>query len=183
MYDFLIIHGSLGSPTENWFPWLIKKLEDNNKTVLAPQFPTIEQNFENWERVLKSYDEHIGETTSIIAHSLAPAFILDYLIKNKKSVKNLYLIAPFYGLIDTEEFDKVNKTFFMYPDLSEAKSYFKKAHCFFSDNDPYVPQKMSTEFSTQIGGNNIIIEGGKHLNTNAGFEKFDKLLIEIEKYS
>ena len=181
MYDYLIVHGSYGTQFENWFPWLFEQLEQREKKVLAPQFPTINQNLSDWDATLKTYDKYIGENTSIIAHSLGPAFALDYIIQHKKKVKNLYFAAPFYGSINIEEFDSVNKTFFVLSDLSDAKQFFNKAWCFYSDNDPYVPQKMSIDFSQALMAKETIVRGGKHLNASAGFTVFRELLKEIEK--
>ncbi len=180
MYDFVIIHGSFGYPFENWSPWLFNMLTEKGKQVLAPQFPTINQDFQSWDNVFAVYDRFIGTNTSIIAHSLGPAFVVDYLVKHSKKVNNLYLVAPFYGLINIKEFDDVNKTFFMYSDLSLALPFFKKAFCFYSDNDPYVPKNMSESFTKQLLAEKLIIPGGKHLNASAGYTEFSELLEVIE---
>ena len=180
MYDFVIIHGSFGSPFENWTPWLFNALIKKGKKVLVPQLPTINQNFQNWEKTLDSYSQFIDVNTSFIAHSLGPAFVVDYLIKNKIKIKNLYFVAPFYGFINIKEFDDVNKTFFFLSDLSLCKSYFENAICLYSDDDPYVPFDMSRDFSDKLTAEKIIISGGKHLNASAGFIEFAELLREIE---
>lgn len=181
MYDYVIIHGSYGSPFENWFPWMFNSLEKQGKKILAPQFPTINQCYKNWEIVINSYDQFIGENTSFIAHSLGPAFVLNYLLKNKRRIKNLYFVAPFYGLINIKEFDDVNKSFFIYSDLSEAKAYFNNAWCFYSDNDPYVPISMSKEIIDKLSAKEIVVPNGKHLNLSAGFLEFNDLLKVIEE--
>lgn len=176
MYDYLIIHGSFGTQYENWFPWMFNGLENAGKRVLAPQFPTIPQNYENWKAILSAYDKYIGENTSVIAHSLGPAFVLDYILDQKKKVKNLYLVAPFYGMINNPEFDAVNKTFFIYQSLTGAKTYFDKAWCFFSDNDPYVPRKMSETFANDVQAKVEMVKDGGHINTGAGYSEFARLL-------
>ena len=181
MYDYLIIHGSYGSPFENWFPWLFNKLEQEGKKVLAPQFPTISQNYDNWNSVMQTYDKYIDNNTSIIAHSLGPAFIIDYLYEHKKSVKNLFLVAPFYGLINIADFDFVNKTFFVLSDLTKANEYFHSAWCIFSDNDPYVPISLSKNFSGALNATELIITGGGHLNSSAGYTTFKELWDVIKK--
>jgi predicted alpha/beta hydrolase family esterase len=176
MYDYLIIHGSYGTQFENWFPWLFNELAKAEKRVLVPQFPVISQSYRNWTEILSVYDKYLGENTSVIAHSLGPAFILDYILQNKKKVNNLYLVAPFYGLINIPEFDEVNKTFFIYQSLIEAKNYFNKAWCLFSDNDPYVPRSMSEFVASQIGATTEIVVGGGHLNKGSGYIDFKNLL-------
>ena len=35
IYDFVIVHGSYGSPFENWFSWLFQKLEAKGFKVLS----------------------------------------------------------------------------------------------------------------------------------------------------
>jgi predicted alpha/beta hydrolase family esterase len=181
MYDYLIVHGSFGHQYENWTPWLFNKLEEDGKHVLVPQFPTLPQNYWNWKSVLTAYDKYIGENTSVIAHSLGPAFVLNYIIQQRKRFKNLYLIAPFYGLINNPDFDEVNKTFFIMSTVGEATNYTNKVRCFFSDNDPYVPREMSEDIASQLNATTEIVKGGGHINKSAGYDKFDRLLQVIKE--
>lgn len=180
MYDYVIIHGSYGCPFENWTPWLFNALTAKGKQVLTPQLPVIDQCYDNWKEVLVSYDKFIDENTSFIAHSLGPAFVLDYLLERQKKVKNLYFAAPFYGLINIKEFDDVNCTFFRHQNLSNARQFFDKAYCFYSDNDPYVPRSMSENISRELMASVQVVRGGGHLNASAGFTEFQDLLKEIE---
>ena len=39
MENYFIIHGSFGSPFENWFSWLHDFIENEGKQVYVPQFP------------------------------------------------------------------------------------------------------------------------------------------------
>ena len=68
MFDYVIVHGSYGSPFENWFPWLYEKLTAEGKNVLVPQFPCGAkiQNYDNWKRVLDAYKHLINENTTFI---------------------------------------------------------------------------------------------------------------------
>lgn len=181
MYDFVIVHGSYGHPFENWGPWLFNSLTAEGKNVLAPQFPCMDQCYENWKSVMDAYLPFIDENTSFIGHSLGPAFILNFLMDNKIKVNNLYLAAPFYGLINIKEFDDVNRTFFKYPDLTKARSYFNKAFCLYSNNDPYVPMNLSQSAAEQLGAEVKIIPNGGHLNASAGIVEFIELKREIDR--
>lgn len=181
MYDFVIIHGSYGHQFENWTPWLFKELLNDKKNVLAPQFPTINQNYETWKNILSAYDDFIDENTSFIAHSLGPSFVINYLLDKNKKINNLYFVAPFYGLINIKDFDDVNHTFFKYQSISISKDLFNKAYCFYSNNDPYVPINMSKCFSNELSATVRIIDNGGHLNEKAGFTSFQELLKVIKE--
>lgn len=184
MYRVLIVHGSFGTPYENWFPWLYEKLSELNVSTLVPHFPSPDgQNYTNWEKVMNSYEHLFNSESIIVAHSLAPAFVTDYLIENEKNVKGVIYVAPFYGLINLPDFDEINRSFFIDKvELENLKNYTEFRHCIYSDNDPYVPTKMSDNFSDKISASVEIIKKGKHLNKEAGFDRFEILLDRINEY-
>lgn len=183
MYDYVIIHGSYGTPFENWFPWLFNKLSEQGKNVLAPQFPCGSdiQNYSNWCKVMNAYKGYIGKDTSFIGHSLAPAFIIDYLLDNSLSVKNLYFAAPFYGLINIPDFDKVNKPFFTYKDFKRVKNLAQSITCYISTSDPYVPNELSVDLADKIGAKKVFVDNAGHFNLVAGYTHFEQLLEEMMK--
>ncbi len=78
MSNYLLVHGSFGSPFGNWLPYLRSEIEKRGLIVYTPDFPTGVgyQNYKNWERVLESYvsAKLINENTVIYAHSIAPIF-------------------------------------------------------------------------------------------------------------
>lgn len=178
MFDYVIVHGSYGTPFENWFPWLFEKLSATGKSVLAPQFPCgIDiQNYNNWAKVMNAYKHLIGKETSFIGHSLAPAFITDYILDNNLRVKNLYFAAPFYGSINIPDFDAVNIPFFIYKDLKRVRNLAQSITCYISTTDPYVPNQLSVEFSDSIGANKVFVENAGHFNVAAGYTHFEQLL-------
>lgn len=178
MIDTMIIHGSFGSPFQNWAPWLHSELTEIGQIVVVPHFTSGSlQNLGNWTRIMDGYADLIDENTSIVAHSLGPAFVVDWLISNGKSIDKLVCVAPFYGLLDIKDFDEVNKSFFVDGiNLSEAKRLVQKTVCIFADNDPYVPITLSHEFASALAAETIVVEGGGHLNSGAGYEKFSLLL-------
>ena len=181
MYDYVIIHGSYGSPFENWFGWLYGELTAKGKNVLVPQMPCGEgiQNYENWKKVMDSYKHLIDENTVFVGHSLSPAFIADYVVENKLKVKKLVFAAPFYGLINIPDFDAVNSPFFIRDDLQKVKEFAAERICFISKTDPYVPNGLSYDFADKIGAEIIMVDNAGHFNTSAGYNSFPALLEKL----
>lgn len=151
MENYFIIHGSFSSPYSNWIGWLHDFIEDEGKQVYVPNFPigVGYQNFDNWSKLLKYYLDLglIGENTTIVGHSSAPAFISKFLTQNKVKVKKLIFVCGFnnYFGID-EEYDTVNKSMY-FDNLEDVKQYANEIICFYSDNDPYVKYEAEKEFA------------------------------------
>lgn len=180
---FVIIHGSYGSAQGNWFPWLKEKLEAHGHTVIVPQFPTPQgQSLDNW---LKKFHEVVPEPDEnfiLIGHSLGATFVVRLLEKLKKPVLAAVLVAPFMGPIGIMEYDVVNRTFFDGEiDWEKLRRNTRHTLAYGSNNDPAVPQEMEEEVAKNMRTRLTIIRGGKHLNADAGFTSFPRLLNDIEK--
>ncbi len=178
--NYLIIHGSFGSPFVNWFPYLRKEIENRNLVVYTPDFPTGVgfQSYENWSKLLKTYLEAniINENTIIFAHSIAPAFICKFLVENKIKVKRLVFICGFnnyFGI--NKDYDAVNESMY-FNNLADIKNYCDDIVCFYSENDPYVKYEAEKEFADTITENQVIILDGGHLNSESGYTEFTELL-------
>ena len=180
MKNYLLIHGSFGSPFVNWFPYLRKELENKEKIVYTPDFPTGVgyQTYENWEKLLKCYVDFgiLNENTIIFAHSIAPIFICKFLVKNKITVKRLVFVCGFNNYLGIdEEYDTVNKSMY-FNNLKDIIKYCKDIVCFYTKNDPYVKYEKEKEFADTIADKQVIIEDGGHLNTDSGYQEFKDLL-------
>ena len=179
--NYFIIHGSFGNPYENWFPWLNEKLSREGNAVIVPQFPIgVEfQNYDNWSKLLKYYLDLglINENTVIIGHSIAPIFIIKFILENKVKLNKLISVSGFNNFTtDGGAFDKVNSTFFVNEDKSQIKNYVNEIICFYSDNDPYLPFDVSDSFANEVSTKKVTIHNGGHFNSDAGYDTFDKLL-------
>lgn len=193
----LILHGSYGSPEENWAPWLKKELKYRDETVLAPQFqvddwsnataagkenfvPT-HQTLENW---LKTFNEILPlldtDNLTVIAHSLAPLFVLHVLHKNPTlQIKNVLFVAPFLGKIgDIWQIEAVNKSFYVPNDFDfkDFASRIQRSHVFYSDNDPYVPTAESLGFAQKLNSKTHLVKDAGHFNTDSGYSTFSSIL-------
>lgn len=178
--NYLLVHGSFGSPFSNWIPYLRKEIEDKNFEVYTPDFPTGVgyQNYENWSKLLKTYVDAniINENTIIFAHSIAPIFICKFLVENKIRVKRLVFICGFNNYLGIDkDYDTVNESMY-FDNLSDIKNYCSDIVCFYSDSDPYVKYEAEKEFADTITDNHIMISGGGHLNSESGYTEFTELL-------
>ncbi len=160
--NYLLVHGSFGSPFSNWIPYLRKEIENKNLEVYTPDFPTgvDYQNYENWSKLLKTYVETniLNENTIIFAHS------------------RLVLVCGFNNYLGIDEdYAAVNESMY-FDNLADVKNYCDDIVCFYSDNDPYVKYEAEKEFADTITENQVMISGGGHLNSESGYTEFTELL-------
>lgn len=199
---YLIMHGSYGSPEENWFRWLEKELVSLGHTVILEQFPS-----DNWDDIIKigndkrdSYTaiqtltswgkyfvDHIlpkikDEEIGFIGHSIAPIFMLHMLDRYDFKLKQAVFVSPFFNIPDAPsvwQFYPVNKTFYNYNfNFDKIKSQISKSYVVYGDNDPYVPATEPPLFAEKLGAKIHVVPGGGHCG---GIFKQFPLLLEITK--
>lgn len=182
--NYLLLHGSFGSPFSNWIPYLREIIESYERDVYTPDFPTGVgfQNYENWSNLLKTYVSSgiLNEDTIVFAHSIAPIFICKFLCENKIKVKRLVFVCGFNNYLGiNEEYDTVNKSMY-FDNLRDIKNYCDDIICFYSDNDPYVKFEAEKEFADNITEKQIVIPGGGNLNSESDYDEFEELLEYID---
>lgn len=192
--QYLIMHGSFGSPNENWFRWLESKLKKEGHEVILEQFPVDDWNMvsnlgqekiqtyqckeslTSWE---KYFIDHIIERismtpTSFIGHSIAPVFMLHMLNKYDFHLNKAVFVAPFFNIPDRPEiwqFYPVNKTFYSDQfNFTKIKSQISQSFVVYGDDDPYVPITEPIRFAEKLEANVCLVKGGKHCGSN--FKEF-----------
>ena len=180
--NVFIIHGSFGSPEENWFPWLKQELEVLGVKVFVPAFPTPEgQSLAVWMKAFEEYKQFLDEETIFVGHSLGPAFILNVLEGLNKPVKAAFFVAGFVGNLNNPEFDELNKSFAdRVFDWGKIRENCGRFFVFYSDNDPYVPIQKAQILGQMLGTEPIIVKEAGHFNDAAGYTKFPVLLEKIK---
>lgn len=177
----IIVHGTLGNPRENWFPWIAHKLEERDYRIFIPKFPTPEsQSLNNWLDVFNGYRQYLNENAIVIGHSLGPAFLLSILEKLDRPIKAAFFVSGFIGMLGDAEFDELNQTFVTRDfDWEKIKSNCSRFYVINSDNDPYVPITEGRKLADHLGAELIILKNAGHINKESGYTEFEFLLEKI----
>lgn len=198
--QFLIIHGSFGSPQENWFPWLKTELQSLGQTVFVPRFPIDnydallsfglnakpkQQTLKNWLETFSKTIENINpkEELCIISHSIGPVFTLHAVSTYKIQLDSAIFVSPFLSdpLIPKKylPFHIVNPGFYKEDfNFHNLKKLIPISYVLYGSDDPYVDTKYPIEFANKMGSQIIEVIGGGHLGS--AYPKFP-LVLELCK--
>jgi predicted alpha/beta hydrolase family esterase len=173
MHNFLIVHGTGGSPEGNWFPWLKSELEKAGHNVICPQFPTTENHsYETWKSKFHAIKNQLMEPLTIIGHSLGAIFCLRLLEENLVKAEACILVCPFNEFLGIEYYDSLNSSFIKenlnFDSICLNCSNF---YVFAGSNDPYVPLALSEKIVKSLGTTLTVISNGGHLNSEFGFNQ------------
>lgn len=179
MTDVIILHGTMGSPEGNWFPWLKNELEKQNFNVYVPTFPTPEnQSKDSWCAALREQAPIFGKDTILVGHSLGATMLLHILEMVKEPVKKSIFVSCVIDEIGNDEYDTLNKSFIKgnQYDWDAISANAGDRWLFHGADDPYVPTWHSDLIHHQIGGEFELIKNGGHLNAESGYLEFPKIL-------
>lgn len=182
MKTALLIHGAYGNPKENWMPWLKEELEQFDYEVIAPTFPTPEnQNLGSWLDVLKPRLAKLDNESVLVGHSIGAVFMLSILEKLKSPIYTAVFVSGFLHDLGNNDFDKINNSFYDKDfDWQLIKGNARSIVVFHGDDDPYVPLKEAKYLAENLGTKIKVIKNGGHLNESAGFTEFPELLKVIK---
>lgn len=186
-----IIHGSYGSPNENWFPWLKDELEKLGCKVFVPQFPIPEpkdrdpayggHNLEKWLETLYQYKEFINSETIFVAHSRGCVFTYHVLAKLASPIKATFFVAPWVNFLwypkGWKGVDSFHETLFDWDKIKKGSKYFE---VYQSTND-IVPMREGEQLAKNVGAKLVIVENAGHFNTEAGYTTFPNLFEKIKQ--
>lgn len=184
MKNAFIVHGVYGSPNENWFPWISKKLEALGWEVFVPQFPTPEgHNLQNWLKVWKKYQAFLNENSIVVGHSMGATFLLSVLENRETPVKATFFIAGFAEFLEgDDEINKLNKSFIQKDfNWEKIRKNGGKFFVFQSDNDPYVSLDKAKKLADKLDTEIILVKNAGHFNKKAGYTQFNLLLSKIKQ--
>ncbi|MCB0324760.1 MAG: serine hydrolase family protein [Bdellovibrionales bacterium] len=179
----VIIHGTLGTPRGNWFPWLTGELTARGVTVVCPAFPTPEnQSLEQW---FSTFETSVGlaqltEDSLLIGHSCGATFALRLVERLSSRIRGLFLVAGVIEPLGIPEYDSLNASFIARPfEWDKIRSNCRHIQVYHSPNDPYVPLDQGQRIAEALGAPLREIAGGGHLNAEFGYTSFRQLSIDV----
>lgn len=155
-------------------------MKKQGKTVYNFNYPTPEgQSFANWSEVIDKVKNQIGKNSFFICHSIAAVFVVKYCIINNVKIKKLISVSGANNFtVGALEFYYINKDMFL-DDISKFKELCDERVCFYAKNDPYVKLKDLQNFAKSINAKEIVYNSAGHFNSNAGYDKFEDILHEV----
>jgi len=197
--QFVIFHGSFGSPEGNWFPELKEKLEALGQKVTVPTFPTEDwdaitkgspciapcnQTLNNWLTVFDKVRQQFkqGEALCFIGHSLGAVFILHLVDKFNLPLDSAIFVGPFLTKLNKLwQFDHVNHTFYKTDfDFRKLRKLIPTSYVLYSDNDPYVEKHLSIGFAKRLNSSLLMVKRAGHMNNEVNLNEFP-LVFELCK--
>jgi predicted alpha/beta hydrolase family esterase len=184
MKNTLILHGTGGYPTENWFDWLRQELNALRCSTMVPQLPGSDKpNLRRYNHFLLDelkYD--FNEQTILIGHSSGAVAILGLLqaLPDGVRVDTCYLIGSFK---DDLGWEALRELFDPVLDLASIKNKAKHFVFIHADNDPYCPLEHAEFLAKELGGELIVKEGQKHFSIGTMGESYKTFpfLLELIK--
>lgn len=169
MTKAVILHGTGGSPDDNWFRWLENELQAKGLTVWLPQLPHAEQPSlkEEIEFVTANTPFAFDEETVIIGHSSGASLALALVSTAQAPIGALMVVSPF---VPTDEpyaattWEANAKLFDTPIDLSAIRRKALQRLVVHSDDDPYIPLSVASSIADASHAEFVMIPGQGHFN-------------------
>lgn len=174
----LILHGWGGTPHGSWRGWLADQMivSGSVSSVGCPELPNADQPRQNeWIATIKEVAENFDDQTILIGHSLGAVAILRLLesFGDHEKIKAAILVCGFTNDLGIEEIKDFFKSGF---DWEKIRNGAEKFVIINSDNDPYMKIEEGKILHEKLGGELIIEHNAGHINEDAGFKEYPRLL-------
>lgn len=177
----VILHGTGGSPEENWFPWLKAWLENHNYEAWVPELP----NNQTPDRAV--YNDFLFGSgwdftdNLIVGHSSGAVSVLNLLQDDRCPNINTGVLVGSWAHMEGTDLDR-DQFINLFPpkgfDFDRIKSNSNKLLFLHGDDDPLCPLDQATWLADQTDSEIIIIPNGKHLGSD--FPEFPQLTEALE---
>ncbi len=178
MKKVLLLHGTQGNSTVNWFPWLKNELEQTGLVVWVPDLPQADEpNIERYNQYIFAHHEWVfDDATTIVGHSSGSLAALGILqnLPNEVVVERVILIGAFKDDLGWKSLSGLFEQPFDFEKITQHAKEFVLIH---SDNDPYCPLDHAEYLAGKLNGKLLVLPGQKHFSeeTNPKYTTFPYL--------
>lgn len=170
MKRVIVVHGWDGKPTDGWYPWIKKELQERGFEVIVPAMPDpVNPTYNKWFSHLAKIVGQVSENDYFIGHSLGCITILRFLenLDEGEKIGGVVLVAGFGHDLEYPSYKGELSSFFARPvDWDKIKSHCPKFVAIHSDNDDWVPIKHNQLFVEKLGARGIIEHNKYHFSGN-----------------
>lgn len=180
MKNALILHGTDGKSTHQWFQWLKGELEGKGYKVWVPDLPEAHlPDIDRYNDFIFSSDWEFNSESIIVGHSSGAVAILGLLdaLPPDVVIDTAILVGAFRNHLEREELKGMDKPF----DFANIKSHAKRIIFIHSDNDRYCPLEHAEYLAKELDAELIVKEGQDHFSTGTSGEQYRQfpLLLEL----
>ena len=181
MKRVFIVHGYDATPSDNWFPWLKKQLQEARFEVTVSQMPEADKpTLTKWLAHLKNLVGTCDEDTFFVGHSLGTITILKFLeaLPENQKAGGAVLVGGFSESLNFKPLE----TFTEKPlDYEKVKRSVNKIVAIHSTDDPSVPFRFSEVIRDKLNTELITLHGAGHINWQSGWLELPQALDAILK--
>ncbi len=188
MNRIFIVHCWDGTKDDGWYPWLDKKISNNENKVIRFNMPNTENPVINeWINELKEQVNYIDTNTYFVGHSIGCQTILRYLEhENISKIGGILLVAPWLDLlpdaISNEDSYNTAKPWLETPiDFSKINKITQNITCIFSDNDYFVSLEQEKVFKDLLKAKTIIVKNKGHISADDGVTELPEIYEELRR--
>lgn len=175
MKNVLILHGTDGYPTQNWFEWLKTELEKENYKIWVPQLPDCNKpNISKYnDFIFTNRNWSFNKESILVGHSSGAVAILGLLecLPEDTVIDSCYLVGSFK---DNLNWDALDELFLKPFDFEKIRSKASKFIFIHSDDDPYCPLEHAKYLNGKVNGILILLRGQKHFSIGTAGEEYSK---------
>lgn len=192
MNKIYLVHCWEGTKDDGWYPWIDKKISNENNKVIRFNMPNTENpKIEEWIPELNNQVENIDENTYFIGHSIGCQTILRYLeTKDVDKIGGILFVAPWLDLLpeaiaDEESYNTAQPWLNTSINFDKIKNVTDNITCVFSDDDYFVSIDQKDKFRKLLNAKTIVVSGKGHISAEDGVnelsEIYDKTLEMLNK--